>query len=274
MVKFSKMHGCGNSFIVIDDFRQKVSSPARLARQLCDYRKGIGADGLILARPSRRADARMAYWNADGSIAEMCGNGIRCLTKFLVDSGYLRESTASIETGAGIKHTSLVGKRRSGTVNVLVDMGPPTFTSRDLARAGTGPHLNLRIRDRLFSFVSMGNPHAVTFVQDQTYNLSKEGPQIENFRKLFPNKTNVEFVQIVQSRLLRVRVWERGCGITAACGTGACASAVAAILTARAPRKPLTVKVDGGELGVTWRSADDHVLMQGEAVTVAEGLVS
>jgi diaminopimelate epimerase len=271
MLEFSKMHGCGNSFVVIEDLRSKIRNAPALARELCDYRKGIGADGLILARPSRRFDFTMAYFNGDGSRAEMCGNGIRCLAKFLADRGKLPSGTAIIETGAGPIVVRLIGKNRAERAEVLVDMGRPAFASRDLNQRGDGPFTALQVGKERFTFVSMGNPHAVCFVPKAPSDLATAGSRVENYRKLFPNKINVEYVTVLGKQDLRVRVWERGCGITAACGTGACASVVAAHLNAKIGAGPTRVRLDGGDLTITWRESDRHLLMQGEAVLVAAG---
>jgi len=271
-IPFAKMHGCGNSFVIIDDRRNRIRHEAAVARELCSREFGIGADGLMLLRPSRRHDFRMSYRNADGSSGEMCGNGIRCLARFVHDRGISRERDLVFETGAGPIRTRVSGARRAHVRQVAVDMGEPRLRSRDV-RGLTADRTSLRVGRRTFTFVSMGNPHAVTFVDDFDFNLAVEGRRVEENRRIFPNGTNVEFVQVRSAEALRLRVWERGCGITLACGTGACAAVVAATLAGHVHRGPVEVAVDGGELLIEWNIPRRAVLMTGPATLTAEGTV-
>lgn len=262
---FTKMHGLGNDFVVIDSFTTDpgVVVDGELAKRLCFRRLGIGADQILLLKAPqnpRAADARMEVLNADGSIAEMCGNGIRAIGLYLKKYSKLPGPKYRIETGAGIKGIEM---RADGQIQV--DMGPAKlgrqFKSGEMVRGGS--------RQYVFHEVSMGNPHAVIFVPDaQAVDLEKDGPTIEtNLR--FPQRTNVEFVQILGEASLKVRVWERGAGATLACGTGACASAVAALALGKAKGK-VKVGLTGGELEIQWADGGP-VYMTGPAVEVFRG---
>jgi len=268
---FVKMHGCGNDFIVTHEI-EPDRLPALIARtpHLCDRRRGIGADGLVLVQPSDCADMRMRIINADGTEAEMCGNGIRCAFTYARDRGLLTADQAVFETAAG----NIVTEGRGELVRVM--MGPPTLSAPDIpTKQAQGWVIDtpLEARDRAFAItaVSMGNPHAVIFVPEPTDELVLDyGPIIES-HPFFPRHTNVEFVKIVDRRRLQMRVFERGVGETLACGTGACAAAVAAIVSDRAENQ-VTVHLSGGELAIEWDgSAENPVFMTGPAVFVYEG---
>ena len=267
-MKFTKMHGLGN------DYESGPGDLPGLARRMSDRHFGVGADGLICVRTSERADFRMEMYNADGSEGEMCGNGIRCVGKFLYDKGLTDQTELTIETLAGEKTLEL--HVEGGTVvSVSVDMGEPILTPERIPVLGAGESfLSRRImvngREWAVTCVSMGNPHAVVFVPDvDRLNLEEWGPAFEH-HAIFPNRTNTEFVEVENQSTLRMRVWERGSGETMACGTGACAALVAAVLSYRA-RRIATVKLRGGSLTVRWEESDGHVYMTGPAVTVFEG---
>jgi len=272
-IPFTKMHGAGNDYVYVDGFALQIPDPAALARVVSLRRKGIGSDGLILVQPSSVAAVRMEMYNADGSRGEMCGNGIRCVGKYAWEHGLARENPLRVETDAGIKTLELEisnGKVRS----VDVDMGKPIL---DPARipvrfdAATVIDAPLEVGGEIHrvTCVSMGNPHCVLFVSDvDELDLAAVGPRFEHHER-FPKRINTEFVQVLSPTEVRMRVWERGSGETAACGTGACAAAVAAALTRRTGRR-VRVHLLGGDLDIDWRS-DDHVSMRGEAVEVFTG---
>ena len=267
MKNFEKWQGCGNDFVIIDSRDNgKIDSAEKISR-ICDRHFGIGADGVIYVLNSEIAEVRMRIFNADGSEAEMCGNGIRCLTKYLLDG---KDKTfLNVETGAGILRVELSNNL------VTVDMGQPIFDAEKIPVAGYG---NNRVVNEDFEVdgekfkitcVSMGNPHCVIFVDDlNKIVLEKIGPKIER-NKIFPKYTNVEFVQVVGKNRLRMRVWERGSGITYACGTGACATAVAANLNGLT-EKLSEVILDGGTLKIEWKE-NNHVMMTGAAEKVFDG---
>jgi diaminopimelate epimerase len=266
------MHGIGNDYVYIDGFASTVADPASLARRVSPRRTGIGSDGLILIQPSSAADCRMEMYNADGSRGLMCGNGIRCVAKYAYESGHSRANPMRIETDAGIKVIQM--NVQNGQVGDLtVDMGQPVLDGPRIPVAAEG-----RVVDAPFEVdgteyritcVSMGNPHCVVFLpQVVDLDLERIGPLFEH-HPFFPERVNTEFVQILSPERLRMRVWERGSGETAACGTGACAVVVAAALTDRAERKA-TVQLNGGELDIDWAN-DDHVYMTGPAEEVFRG---
>jgi diaminopimelate epimerase len=272
---FTKMQGCGNDYIYVDCFREPMPhDPAGLSRKISDRHFGVGADGLILICPSDRADARMRMFNADGSEAEMCGNGIRCVAKYVYDHGLVRKPALTIETGRGVLVLDL--DIDSGTVRrVCVDMGEPILESARIPTVlpGDPPKdaiLTLDQQTLRVTCVSMGNPHCVTFVDEVTDGLVLGvGPKIEK-HAVFPRKTNVEFVKVTRPDEVTVRVWERGSGETLACGTGACAVAVASTLTGRTQRR-ITAYLPGGALELNWSAKDNHVYMTGPAVEVFHG---
>lgn len=288
--QFTKMHGLGNDFIVIDNRDSVLKRLPRTSQKLCDRRFGIGADQLLLLEHSKTADFKMRIFNPDGSEVEMCGNGARCLGKFIWDNVLddagdssaekhrFSVTSLAIETLAGIIHIEKTGNQ------FKVDMGEPIFEPAKVPlntallpqklRGEVVREFPLRIKSRSYktTCVSMGNPHAVTVVKDvQAAPLESVGPLIEN-HKMFPNRTNVEFIQIDDKRNITMRVWERGAGETMACGTGASASAVASILLGLTNRK-VTVRLPGGKLLIHWLENDNHVYMTGNAVTVFEGRV-
>ncbi len=281
-MEFAKMHGLGNDFVVVDGFREKLAEEALpdIAKSLCDRHFGIGSDGLILVLPSRVANVRMRMFNPDGSEAEMCGNGIRCFGKFVYDRGINRDNPLTVETLAGIKTIKLTVEEGK-VVSARVDMGKPRFSRSEIPMAPTSSGSadkvigeTIKVDGKKFEVtcVSMGNPHCVIFEDDvDTFPVEKIGPLVENHR-LFPQRTNVEFVQVLNTKEIKVRVWERGAGITPACGTGACASAVASNLNGKTGRK-VTVHLPGGDLFIEWLG-NDHVSMTGPAVEVFTGNIA
>jgi diaminopimelate epimerase len=273
-LSFTKMHGTGNDYIYVNSAEMLHIDPARLARRLAARRTGIGSDGLILVCPSTVAACRMEMYNADGSRAEMCGNGIRCLAKYAYERGIARVNPMTVETDSGIKTLELEisGGRIAA---VTVDMGAPTLDGPRIPVAAEGRVVNrdLTVNGATYQItcVSMGNPHCVVFQTGiDDLKLDAIGPAFEH-HQFFPSRVNTEFVEVVSPGELRMRVWERGSGETLACGTGACASVVAGALTARTARQA-RVRLRGGDLEVTWGS-DDHVRLRGEAVEVFEGVV-
>ncbi len=274
MLKFTKMHGLGNDYVYMDAIHQKIENESSLAQFVSNRNFGIGSDGLILICKSEIADFKMRMFNQDGSEAEMCGNGIRCVGKFVYDKGLTKKTTVTIETLAGIKE--LILNVEEGKVKtVRVDMGEPILEpDRIPVVSNENPVKNLDIKaeDKEFKFtcVSMGNPHAIAKITDvDNFDVKKYGKIIE-VDKLFPRKTNVEFIEIVDESTIKMRVWERGAGETLACGTGACAVAVACNLNGFSNNK-VTVKLLGGDLQIEWNKQDNHVYMTGPAVTVFEG---
>jgi diaminopimelate epimerase len=281
MMRFTKMQGTGNDYVYVNGFDQPIpSDPAELARQVSDRHFGIGADGLILICPSELADARMRMFNADGSESEMCGNGIRCVAKYVFDHGLCPKPTLRIETGRGVLALDL--DVAGGSVRrVRVDMGEPILEparvptrlpGNPAVLGGAAANVLLSIAEDSFmvTCVSMGNPHCVLFVDkisDELFNTF--GPLVE-INHNFPNRVNVEFVEVLSPGELRMRVWERGSGETLACGTGACAVCVAAVLTGRTDRK-VVIHLRGGDLELEWKADNNHVYLTGEAVEVFSG---
>lgn len=274
-MRFTKMQGAGNDYVYVDCFGQSPpENLPELARRVSDRHFGIGSDGLILIHPSKVADARMQMFNADGSESEMCGNGIRCVAKYVYDHGLCRRPTLQIETGAGILSLDLdiVGDR---VRQVCVDMGEPILAGPQIPTTWTGPSV---VNEKLLvagitltvTCVSMGNPHCITYVDqlsdDWVLNL---GPRIETDPH-FPNRVNAEFVEVVSPTEVRMRVWERGAGETMACGTGACAVAVAGVLSGRTGRS-IVAHLPGGDLQLHWSEDNNHVSMTGPAVEVFTG---
>jgi diaminopimelate epimerase len=274
-MNFTKMHGAGNDYVYVDCFRNAVPhDPAGLSRAISDRHFGVGSDGLILICPSDRADARMRMFNADGSEAEMCGNGIRCVAKFLYDHGLVRKPTLNIETGRGVLTLEL--EIHGGSVHqVRVDMGEPILEAERIPTtlAGNPPtDVPLTVGERTLrvTCVSMGNPHCVTYVDALNDSLvCHTGPQVEN-HPAFPRRTNAEFVRVNGPEEVTVRVWERGSGETMACGTGACAVAVAGVLTGRTQRR-ITAHLPGGDLRLAWSETNNHVYLTGPTVEVFSG---
>lgn len=273
-MRFTKMHGAGNDYVYVNAFTERLTDdlPA-LARAVSDRHFGIGADGLILIGPSERADARMRMFNADGSESEMCGNGVRCVAKYVYDHGIARKEELRIETGRGVL-TLQVFPEQGRVAQVRVNMGVPILTGRDIPTTLPGDPplrapLDVAGRSLAVTCVSMGNPHCVTFVDTITDELVLGvGPQIER-HPAFPRRVNAEFVQILSPREMRMRVWERGSGETLACGTGACASLVAAVLNGLTERTVLC-HLPGGDLTLEWAASND-VYLTGPATEVFSG---
>jgi diaminopimelate epimerase len=268
-MNFTKMHGIGNDFVIVDTLRDGYpgEDPTELARKVNDRRRGIGGDGLIYIEKGTSTPFRMRMWNPDGSESEMCGNGIRCFAKLLRDHSHTVENQVAVETGAG---TLLVEHLSDGRVRV--DMGLARLSPAEIPMRGPASEafVDQEVGAYVGTAVSMGNPHLVIFVDDASrIDLQGEGSSLEH-HDLFPNRTNVHFVEVVGSGLLKQRTWERGAGETLACGTGACASAVAAFLTGRSPRKSM-VQLPGGCLEVEYRE-NGHVMMTGPAEAVFDGV--
>ena len=270
MIKFTKMHGLGNDYVYIDAIDQKIENESSLAKFVSNRHFGIGSDGLILICKSEIADFKMRMFNSDGSEAEMCGNGIRCVGKFVYDKGLTNKTTVKIETLAGIK--TLILNTKDGKVETArVDMGEaekiPVISTEKPVK-----NLELEAENKKFKFtcVSMGNPHAITIVENtKEFDVEKYGKVLE-IDKAFPKKANIEFAQIIDRQNINMRVWERGAGETLACGTGACATAVACNLNGLTDRK-VNIELLGGTLNIEWNETDNHVYMTGPAVTVFDG---
>ena len=261
-MKFTKWHGTGNDFVIVNGFEETISDYSAKAVEVCDRHYGIGADGLIMVLPSTIADVQMRIFNSDGSEPEMCGNGIRCFARYVYESGLINKTELCVETLAGIIRPNLL-LENGRVVAVCVDMGEPRLLRREIPMTGTpedravGESLAIGGSTYRITCVSMGNPHCVIFTEDvESLDLAASGKPIE-VHPLFPRKTNVEFAQVIDRRNLRMRVWERGAGVTLACGTGTCATVVAAVLNDLTDRK-VKVRLDGGELFVEWRE-DNHV---------------
>lgn len=276
-VAFIKMHGIGNDYVYVDGHANPIADPAAFARRVSPRRTGIGSDGLILILPSGVADCRMEMYNADGSRGEMCGNGIRCVGKFVYDHGICRKKSLQVETDAGIKSLELdVHNQRVAAVTV--DMGPPILDGPSIPVAAAGEVVDQSLvvetdsgpRSYSVTCVSMGNPHCVLFLDEvEDLPLASLGPRFEH-HPFFPKRVNTEFVRVDRRDEVRMRVWERGSGETAACGTGACAVVVAGVLTGRTERR-CRVVLNGGALEIEWREADGHVFMTGPAEEVFRG---
>ena len=273
-MRFTKMHGAGNDYVYVDCFAQPVpKDPAALARRIADRHFGVGGDGLILICPSDVADARMRMFNADGSEAEMCGNGVRCVAKYVYDHGIRRSDSLKIETGNGVLSLELeiVGGRAD---RVRVDMGEPILAAEKIPTTLPGdPVVNVPLaidgRSLAVTCVSMGNPHCITYVAPLTDEwVLQVGPKVE-VDSHFPRRVNAEFVEVLSPAEVRMRVWERGSGETLACGTGASAVCVAGVLAGRTGRRILA-HLPGGDLELHWAD-DNHVYMTGPAVEVFQG---
>jgi diaminopimelate epimerase len=271
-VKFWKMHGLGNDYVVIDNRNAQISSAAAasLARKLCERRFSVGADGLLLVEASAVADVKMRIFNADGSEAEMCGNGIRCFAKYCYENNIAREKELTVETLADIKRLWLSVKGNAVT-SVKVDMGTPTLERSKIPMMGTGTYVNadLQVSGEQYkaTCLSVGNPHCVIFVDEvDDFPVEQVGPKIEN-HKLFPKRINVEFAQVLDKNELKLRVWERGCGETLACGTGACATVAAGNILGELNSKA-TVHLVGGDLEVEYA---ERLFLSGPAEKVFEG---
>ncbi len=274
-MKFTKMHGLGNDYVYVDTFEQPVPDPAAMAIAVSRPHFGVGADGLVLIGPSTEADYAMRMFNADGSEGEMCGNAVRCIGKYVHDRGLTAKTRVTLATRGGIKTLEL--RLQGGSVEqVTVDLGEPALSPASLPVTLAGAQvlnhpLSIDGQTHHITCVSMGNPHAVIFVDDpRAVDVHGIGRQIEH-HPLFPKRTNVEFVRVWRRDLLEMRVWERGSGETLACGTGAAASLVAAVLNGLADRSAV-VKLTGGELHVHWDARDNHVYQTGPATFVFDGV--
>ncbi|AFM26379.1 diaminopimelate epimerase [Desulfomonile tiedjei] len=278
-VSFLKMHGTMNDFVIFHDLNDTVSLAGDQVAKLCDRRAGVGADGVIVVRQSSIADFFMDYINADGSLAEMCGNGIRCLAKYVYEKGLTAKMRLPVETRSGVKILDLIPGPDGTIGKIKVDMGAPVFDPERIPAAvkHEPPVIDLPIEaeGRLFhaTLVSMGNPHCVIFVDEDPAPLPQRyGPSLEK-HALFPAKTNVEFIRVIDRTRLEMRVWERGSGETYSCGTGACAAAVAANLKGLT-ESSATVELLGGELEIEWKGSSNPVIMTGSAVVVFDGKIT
>ena len=273
-MQFSKMQGLGNDYVYVDGSRETVRDPEKLARAISDRHYGAGSDGLVLILPDAEADFRMRMFNADGSEAEMCGNAARCIGKYVYEKGLTRKRQIRLQTNGGTKILSLDVEGEQVTA-VEVDMGEPAFRPEQIPAALSGDrviHYPVKVAQERFELtcVNMGNPHAVAFVEDaEHFDVYRFGPLLEN-HVLFPQRANIEFVTVEGRDQMRMRVWERGSGETMACGTGACASLAAAVITGRCDRKA-TVRLNGGNLEVRWDEKDGHIYQKGPANFVYEG---
>ena len=273
-MKFTKMQGIGNDYIYVNCFKEKVDNPSELAIKVSDRHFGIGSDGLILIKPSQKADFMMDMYNADGSQGAMCGNGIRCVAKYVYDYGLTDKKQISVETLSGIKYLDLTVA--DGKVELVkVDMGEPILTAKDIpVLADSEKVIDAPIqvggKEYHITAVSMGNPHGIVYMDDvENLKIEEIGPKFENHQR-FPDRINTEFVQVLNRNTLRMRVWERGSGETLACGTGACAVTVASVLNGKTDRE-VTVQLLGGELKVCWDQETNHVFMTGPAKVVFDG---
>lgn len=270
-IKFSKLNGQGNDFIIIDATVNQIKLSASQITEMCNRNFGIGADGLILVRTSKISDLKMEYYNRDGSVAEMCGNGIRCMARFAYEKNLINSNNINIETLAGIKKIFLyIENNKVG--NIKVGMGSPEFKPENIPVKTKNKYevLNYKItvdsKNFYINCISLGNPHCVVFLEEkenlETFPVNKWGPRLEN-HNIFPNKTNVEFIQINSNKELNMRVWERGVGETLSCGTGACAAGVCAIRLKKIKREKITVNMPGGKLIIIWDCPDSEVYLEG-----------
>ncbi len=277
-MKFTKMHGIGNDYIYINGFEEQLENPGELSIRLSDRHKGVGSDGLVIILPSSKADFRMQMFNADGSEAEMCGNAARCIGKYVYEKGMTDKTELTLETLAGIKTLQLFLDDRNNVVSVTVDMGKPVLEAEKIPTTLPGKQIvNFPVSfdgiNYAITCVSMGNPHTVIFTENiANMDIEKMGKKIEN-APIFPRRTNVEFIEVIDKSRIEMRVWERGSGETMACGTGACASVVAGVLNGLVSRKA-TVELLGGNLEIEWNENDEHVYLTGPAETVFEGEIS
>lgn len=271
-MRFTKMHGAGNDYIYIDAQKEKVDNPSLLAQKLSNRHFGIGSDGLVLIHPSSVADFRMQMFNSDGSEAEMCGNAIRCVAKFVYDKNMTTKKTIAIETLSGIKNIDLIFDESGRVTGATVDMGEPIFEPKLIPVAMDGDKIinrPLEVDGKTYNVtcLSMGNPHCTVFMDEiQSLDLNTLGPKFEN-HKVFPKKVNTEFIKVIDKDNIELRVFERGAGETLACGTGACAAVVSCFLNGYTNRE-VNVSLKGGILKIKY---DKTVIMTGNAVTVFEG---
>lgn len=275
-MKFTKMQGIGNDYVYVNCFEETVSNPSAAAKFVSDRHFGIGSDGLILVKPSDIADCEMDMYNMDGSQGAMCGNGIRCVAKFAYDKGLVKKKHISVATKSGVKYLDLTVKNNKVS-SVKVNMGSPILNAKTIPVVSEREQVidePLDVNGTIYRItaVSMGNPHAVVYMDDLTnLDIAKTGPLFENHIH-FPDRINTEFVKVIDRRTLQMRVWERGSGETLACGTGACAVAVASTLNGLVDEDvPVTVKLLGGDLQILWNRQENLVYMTGPATTVFEG---
>lgn len=275
-MKFTKMHGIGNDYVYVNCFQETVKDPCAVAKFVSDRHFGIGSDGLILIKPSDIADCEMDMYNLDGSQGAMCGNGIRCVAKYVFDYGVVNKTSISVATKSGIKYLDLTVK--DGKVStVKVNMGSPILTAKQIPVVSETEEVldaPIEVNGDVYRFtaVSMGNPHAIVYMDDvENLEIEKIGPSFES-HVFFPDRVNTEFVKVIDNHTVQMRVWERGSGETLACGTGACAVAVASILNGHVDgTQPVTVKLLGGDLEIFWDRDDNLVYMTGPAATVFDG---
>lgn len=277
-MRFTKMHGLGNDYVYVNGFSECVPDPVSVAKKVSDRHFGIGSDGLILILPSDRADVRMRMFNADGSESEMCGNGIRCVAKYAFDHGLTKSNPMKVETGRGVL-TLALDVIDAKVRQVTVDMGEPILALPEIPVDASGLEQGRRAHEYRLpvagqileaSFVSMGNPHATIYDPDvRAVNLERLGPLVEH-HKAFPRRINAHWVQVHSPDEVTMRTWERGSGVTMACGTGACAVCVSGVLTDRTARR-LLAHLPGGDLSLEWRESDSHVYMTGPATEVFSG---
>lgn len=273
---FTKMHGLGNDYVCINCFRERVEDPSGFARTLCDRHYGIGADGLILICPSKVSDFKMEIYNSDGSVAGMCGNGIRCLGKYVYDYRLTGKETLSIETKSGIRnmHLQIQDGKACGA---MVDMGVPRLNAHSIPILSEkdlviNDPIEVQKKNYRMTGISMGNPHAVIFSEEiNGISLEETGRELE-FHPRFPERANIEFCHVTARDRMEIRVWERGVGETLACGTGACAAVVASVLNDLTDEEVI-VKLLGGELSVRWDRKVNHVFLEGPAVKVFDGVL-
>ena len=275
-MKFTKMHGLGNDYVYVNCFEEKIDNPPAVARFVSDRHFGIGSDGLIMINPSKVADFEMEMYNADGSSGEMCGNGIRCVAKYVYDYGLTDKTQISVETLGGIKYLDLTVE--DGKVALVkVDMGKPELKAELIPIVSDNEQvldepIEVDGKEYRMTGVSMGNPHTVIYVDDvKNLDLETIGPKFENHER-FPKRINTEFVRCIDRHTVEMRVWERGSGETLACGTGACAVAVASILNNLTDTQ-VTVKLLGGDLQIEWDKEKDRVFMTGPAKVVFDGVI-
>lgn len=267
-MEFTKMHGCGNDYVYINGFTNKIENPNKLSEIVSNRNFGIGSDGLIVINPSDVADFKMSMYNADGSEGKMCGNGIRCVAKYVYDNKMTDKTTITVETLSGIK-TLVLNVEDEKVKTVRVNMGTPILKSKDVpvvSDKGQVIDEPIKVNDKEYRItcVSMGNPHAVTFIDDtDSLEIEKIGPLFEN-NEIFPDRVNTEFIQVVDRNNIKMRVWERGSGETLACGTGACASVVACVLNGLTENK-VTVSLLGGDLFIEYNQEENVVYMTGPA---------
>lgn len=267
-MEFTKMHGCGNDYVYVNGFTNKIENPNKLSEIVSNRNFGIGSDGLIVINPSDVADFKMSMYNADGSEGKMCGNGIRCVAKYVYDNKMTDKTTITVETLSGIK-TLVLNVEDEKVKTVRVNMGTPILKSKDVPVVSDKEQVidePIKVNDKEYRItcVSMGNPHAVTFIDDtDSLEIEKIGPLFEN-NEIFPDRVNTEFIQVVDRNNIKMRVWERGSGETLACGTGACASVVACVLNGLTENK-VTVSLLGGDLFIEYNQEENVVYMTGPA---------